>query len=60
MSQEKEKPAKRRFWLGDSDDVENPEVCQKAIEPSLGTWWLDWNGWLSDLCGKMTLPRKPK
>ena len=51
-------PPKRRFWVGDCDDVQNPEAWLKAIEPSSGTWWLDWKGWLIERCGKMTLPPK--
>ena len=52
---------KYQHWLPTKDKKlpENVEDWQNSLEEHKGSWWNDWDIWLSKRSGKMVKARKP-
>ena len=45
-------PPKRRYWVGNGQTETDPNLWREGIEKIAGSWWDDWDTWLTQHCGE--------
>jgi polyhydroxyalkanoate synthase len=50
---------KYQYWTNDSGDTGTIEAWRAGAVEHPGSWWTDWDQWLSKLSGKKVPARKP-
>lgn len=49
-------PPKREYWVNNLNETDNADTWLDKQQLQRGSWWEDWNLWLTNKCGKLVNP----